>query len=203
MQTILDVIPNSPAVQQIDAHQAAYAYLIAQIDLTFELVDSTKYYSKLLRCEVWRFFIYCEHGPIGTIRVNAQTGKVIQLTEDEIRAVCEKAAIFAAKQQGILPVNDHGYVLAAYARRQADGYLGTEVSLFYSATNGVFVPLARPIWQFTIQVRLPRLGVLGLMGTLDVDAQTGEVIPLTNKQIKRIRERADALVKFQAQPTTV
>ena len=99
-------------------------------------------------------------------------------------------------------MNGHGYVLGEYARRQADSYLGTEVSLFYSATKGVFVPLTHPIWQFTLQVRLPRLGILGLMGAIDVDARTGEVLPLTHKQIKRIRERADALVEFQTQPTT-
>jgi hypothetical protein len=126
---------------------------------------------------------------------------VINLTMDEIRVVREKAAIFAARKQGILPVNAQGYVLGEYARRRANGYLSREVSLFYSATDGIFVPLTQPIWQFSIEVRLPRLGVLGIMGAIDVDAQTGEVIPLTTKQIKRIRERADALVEFRTQAT--
>ena len=39
----------------------------------------------------------------------------------------------------------------------------------------------------------------GILGTLDVDAQTGEPIPLTHKQIKRMRARADAIVEFQTQ----
>jgi hypothetical protein len=99
----------------------------------------------------------------------------------------------------VLPLNTQGYVVAEYARRQADRYLGMQVSLFYSATEGVFIPLARPLWQFLLQVRLPHRGVLGILGTLDVDAQTGEVLPLTHKQIKRIRERADALVEFRTQ----
>jgi hypothetical protein len=77
-----------------------------------------------------------------------------------------------------------------------------DVSLFYSAMDGVLIPLARPIWQFSIQVRLPRLGVVGIMGTIDVDARTGEVIPLTNKQIKRIDERAHVIVQFRTQATT-
>jgi hypothetical protein len=199
MQATLDGITTSPAVQQTDAQRVAHAYVMAHIDPTFEVVDGVKYYSKPLEREIWRFFVRCMHGPVGAIRVDAQTGEVIRLTEDEIRAVREKAAIFVAKQHGVLPVNEHGYVLAEYARRQADSYLGAEVSLFYSTTNGVFVPLASPLWQFAIQVRLPRLGVLGIMGTIDVDARTGKVIPLSHKQIKQIRERADALVEFRTQ----
>jgi hypothetical protein len=101
-----------------------------------------------------------------------------------------------------LPLNEQGYVLAEYARRQADRYLGMQVSLFYSATDEVFIPLARPLWQFSVQVRLPGLGVIGSMGAIDVDAQTGEVIPLTQPQIKRIRERADAIRHCAAAPTS-
>jgi hypothetical protein len=47
---------------------------------------------------------------------------------------------------------------------------------------------------------LPRLGELGMLGTLDVDAKTGKPLPLTPTQIKRMRVRADALVQFQTQP---
>ena len=190
---------SASTVSQADAERTASAYVTANLDPAFEVVDGARYYSKPLGREIWRFFIRCVHGPVGAIRVDAQTGEVNPLAADEIRAMREKAAIFVARRQGRLPVDAQGYVLAEYARRQADSYLGAEVSLFYSATNGVFVPLARPIWQFAIQVRLPRLGVLGIMGTLDVDAQSGEVTPLTHKQIKRIRERADALVEFRTQ----
>jgi hypothetical protein len=185
-----------------DAQRAASDYIIKHLDPSFVAASGESYYSKTLGREVWQFVLRCEQGPLATIAVDAQTGEVVALTNDEIRAVRERAIIFIAKEQGVLPVDEQGYVLAEYARRQADSYLGAEVSLFYSTTNGVFVPLACPIWQFAIQVRLPRLGVLGIMGTLDVDAQTGEVIPLTHKQIKRIRERADALVEFRTQTAT-
>jgi hypothetical protein len=186
-------------ISQADAQRAASDYIAAHIDPAFAAANGENYYSKTLGREVWQFVLRCEQGPLATIAVDARTGEVVTLTSDEIRAVRERAVIFVAKQQDVLPVDEQGYVLAEYARRQADSYLGAEVSLFYSATNGVFVPLACPIWQFAIQVRLPRLGVLGIMGTLDVDAQTGEVIPLTHKQIKRVRERADALVEFRTQ----
>lgn len=194
--------PTDPAtVSEADAHAAACAYAAAHVDAAFEVVDGAHYFSRPLGRAIWRFFLRGEHGPVGAIEVDAQTGAVIGLTDDEIRVIHEKAVILAARKQGVLPVDAQGYVLGEYARRRADSYLGAEVSLFYSATDGVFIPLARPIWQFAIQVRLPRLGVLGIMGTLDVDAQSGEVIPLTHKQVTRIRERADALVEFRTQTT--
>lgn len=128
--------------------------------------------------------------------------RLFGLTEDEISAIREKAAVFVAKQQGVLPVNQHGYVLAEYRRHKRMAIWAPKSACSTVPQMVYLCPLAQPMWQFTIQVRLPRLGVLGLMGTLDVDAKTGEVIPLTNKQIKRIREHADALVEFQTQPTT-
>jgi hypothetical protein len=200
MEAVLDVpMTKVSTISQADAQRTASAYVTTNIDPAFEVVDGARYYGKPLGREIWRFFIRCEDGPLYPIYVDSQTGEVIPLTNDEIRVVREKATIFAARKCGVLPLNDHGYVLAEYARRQADSYLGMQVSLFYSATDGVFVPLARPLWQFSIQVRLPRLGVLGIMGAIDVDAQSGEVMPLTHKQIKRIRERADAIVEFRSQ----
>ena len=200
MQTTLDRPTISTAtVSEADAQRAASTYVATSIDPTFEVVDGAQYYSKPLNQEIWRFFIRCAYGPLYPIQVDLHTGEMIALTSEEIRIVREKAAILEARKRGVLPLNEQGYVLAEYARRQADSYLGMQVSLFYSATDGVFIPLARPLWQFLLQVRLPRLGMLGILGTLDVDAQTGEVILLTHKQMKRIRERADALVEFRTQ----
>jgi len=199
MQALMDVPISPSTISQADAQCAASAYVATHIDPSFELVDGARFHSKPLGREIWQFIIRCKHAPLDVIDVDAQTGAVIPLAPEAIHAVREKAAIAEARKRGVLPVDTHGYVLAEYARRQADSYLGTEVSLFYSATEGTFMPLARPLWQFLIRVRLPRLGTLGILGTLDVDAQTGEVIPLTNKQIKRIRERADALVEFRTQ----
>jgi hypothetical protein len=139
---------------------------------------------------------------LDAIAVDAHTGAVIPLTDDEIRVRRERALIAAAQSQGVLPVDPRGYVLAEYARRKADAYLGMEISLFCNATDGVLIPLDRPLWQFALRFGLPRLGELGILGTLDVDARTGEPLPLTRYQINRMRARANALVEFQTQPTT-
>jgi hypothetical protein len=203
MQAKLEVSTTSaPALSESEAQHIANAYVANCIDPSLEAVSGALYQSKPLGRLVWRFIIRSALGPVGIIQVDVRTGNVIPLTGDEIRVLREKAAIFVAKNHGRLPVDEHGFVLVEYARRQADSYLGMEVSLFYSATNGVYIPLERPIWQFAIQVRLPRLGVLGILGTLDVDARTGDVIPLTHKQIKKIRERADAIVQFRTQTAT-
>jgi len=202
MQTTLDRPTSPPTISEADALRAASTYVAVNLDPTFEVVDGAQYYSKPLGRAIWQFIIRCAQGPLDAIAIDAHTGIVIPLTHDEIRVRRERAVIAAAQIQGLLPVDEHGYVVAEYARRKADGYLGMDVSLFCTATDGVLIPLGRPIWQFAIRFGLPRLGELGILGTLDVDAQTGEPIPLTHKQIKRMRARADAIVKFQTQTAT-
>jgi hypothetical protein len=131
--------------------------------------------------------------------VDAQTGDVIPLTDEQVRIVHERAAIAEARTRGELPVDARGYILGEYARRKANGYLSMDISLFCSASDGVFIPLVPPVWQFAIRFGLPRFGELGILGTLDVDAQTGEPVPLTSEQIEHMRARADAIVEFRTQ----
>lgn len=199
MQALTELSIPSAVVSQVDAQRAASAYVAAHIDQTFEVVAGERYHSQPLGRELWRFFIRCAHGPLGGLKVDAQTGAVIALSVDQIRMVRERAVIAAAHSQQRLATDGQGYVLAEYARRKANGYLSMEVSLFCSASDEMFIPLTPPIWQFAIRFGLPSLGELGILGTLDVDAQTGEPVPLTNKQIKRIQERANAIVQFRTQ----
>jgi hypothetical protein len=207
MQNVMDVItPNPPTVSEADAQRAAGDYVAAHIDPSFAVVSGAQVKHKASGRKQWQFIIRCEHGPLYPIYVDAQSGMVTPLTDNEIQVVHQKAAIFVARQQGRLPVDEQGYVLAEYARRQADSYLGGEVSLFYSAIDGVFIPVigksldAR--WRFSVQVRLPKRGVLGVIGVIEVDAKTGEVIRLTSQQSDHMRENADALVEFRTQTAT-
>ena len=199
MQTTREVITSPPAVSEGDAQRAATAYVTVQLDPAFTVVNGTRYFHKRLGRDVWQFIIRCEQAPLDALYIDAQTGEVIPLLEDQMRMIRERALMATAKGQGTLPVDTHGYVLAEYARRKTNGYLSREVSVFCGATDGVLIPLARPIWQFAIRFGLPRLGELGILGTIDVDARSGEVLPLTQPQIKRMRARADAIVEFQAQ----
>jgi hypothetical protein len=202
MQATLEVpTVGTSTVSQSEAQRAASVYVTAHIDPAFAAVSGEQYDSQRLGRAVWRFIIRCQHGPLDGIQVDAQTGEVIPLSDEQVRIVRERAVIAEARARGELPVDEHGYVLSEYARRKANGYLSMDISLFCSASDGVFIPLERPIWQFAIRFGMPRFGELGLLGTLDVDAQTGEPVALTNKQIRQMRARADAIVEFRTQTT--
>jgi hypothetical protein len=200
MQATLEVSTgNALMVSQSEAQRTANEYVVAHIDPAFEVVSGEHYFNKRIGRAVWQFIIRCQQGPLDSIQVDGQTGEVIPLTEDQVRIMWERAVIAESRDRGELPVDEHGFVLSEYARRKANGYLSMDVSLFCSASDGVLIPMARPIWQFAIRFRLPRMGELGILGTLDVDAQTGEPIVLTSKQIKHMRARADAIVEFRTQ----
>jgi hypothetical protein len=197
MQAVLDVPTTStPTVSQADAQRAACDYAATQIDPSFEVIQGTRYYHKPLGREIWRFFIRCQHGPVGILQVDAQTGAVIRLTNAELRAVREKAAILAARQQGVLPLDQQGHILAEYARRRASSYLDEHLSMFYGGTDPVFVAGEPPVWQVTIVFHMYDVGPFTL-GVLDVDAKTGEPIPLSKRQLQRIRERTRAITRHQ------
>ena len=109
-----------------------------------------------------------------------------------------------------MPVHKHESMLAlsspaaslvaeAVARRAVNAYLGRYVGISFGAVAGVFIPLTVPIWQFAIELRLPRLGELGIMGTVDVNAETGEPLPLAPSEIQKIQDRANVIVQFCTQ----
>lgn len=197
-KTILTHIPISKG----DAEQVAAAFVTARIDPAFTVASGQRYYNKPLGREVWRFIICSKHGPLAGIHVDAQSGQLIPPTSDDIRIIQERAVIVEAESKSALPTDEKGYILSEYARRRANSYLSMNVSISFSAIQGKLFLVDRAIWQFTIEARLPQLGMLGTLGTIDVNARTGEVIPLTQAQLERIREHADALVKLCAQNST-
>lgn len=203
MQTILTLPTiNLPSVNETDAQRVAGAYVVDAIDPAFAVVSGIRHYHKPLGREVWQFIIRCAYGPLDAIYVDVQTGAVIPRTAAEIRRIQEKAALFAARQQGVLPLNEQGYVLAEYARRQASGYLATQLGLFYEGADPVFVPSDPPLWQITIVFQMYNVGPY-ILGLLDVNAKTGTPKSLTNTQIEYIQERARAIVRHQTPaPTT-
>jgi hypothetical protein len=199
MQAVLDAPTTSTAtVSQADAQRAVCAYVATQIDPSFEVVQGTRYYHKSLGREIWQFIVRCAAGPLDAIAVDVQTGAVIPLAEDKIRVIREKAAVYTARKQGVLPVDADGHVLGEYARRQAERYLGEQIGMFFNAADPVFVPSDAPRWQVTIVFKRYHRGPFTL-GIMDVDATTGEPLPLSKRQLKRIRERTHALVEFHAQ----
>jgi hypothetical protein len=202
MQTTLDRPSASPlTISEAEALRAASTYVAIHIDPAFTVVNGTRYYHKLLRREVWQFIIRCPQGPLDAIHIDVQTGTVLPQTDEYVRVIREKAALLVAREQGGLPLNEQGYVLAEYARRRARSYLDTHLSMFYDGIDPVFVPGEPPLWQVTIVFQMYDSGPF-MLGVLDVEATTGEPIPLSMKQIKRIRERTRAIIRHQTPATT-
>jgi hypothetical protein len=87
------------------------------------------------------------------------------------------------------------------ARRRANGYLVTDVSMTLHAVNPMLVIGERPVWRLFLHMRLRTLGDVATLGTLDIDAQSGEVLPFTAQQIRAIQDQANALIA-RFSPTT-
>lgn len=87
------------------------------------------------------------------------------------------------------------------ARRRANGYLTKSVSMYFGAVDPLFLPLESPIWQVSVIFLRNQLGPVHL-GFLDIDAQTGQVVPLTDQQIHQLRQRAHAYVTSHSLSTT-
>jgi hypothetical protein len=92
--------------------------------------------------------------------------------------------------------------IAEEARRRANSYLAQVVSTGYRAIEPELVPLEEPIWQFVIQYKVPTLSPIRV-GLLEVNALTGEVLPLTINQIETMRDRARAYLTCNAPSPTL
>jgi hypothetical protein len=66
---------------------------------------------------------------------------------------------------------------AVTARRKANGYIGREISVVMGGRETTLVSVdGRPVWRVTIILTAPSYGQIGVVGTLDVDAHTGELL---------------------------
>lgn len=88
------------------------------------------------------------------------------------------------------------------AMYKANNYLARHVSTCFGATEPVFLPLERLVWQVMVYFKTPNLGPLYL-GFLDIDAETGEVTPFIEQEIIAMRSRASAFVKSYASSSTI
>ena len=100
-------------------------------------------------------------------------------------------------QEGLLQVDAHlqGEVAISpdVARRRAGGYLSREVALFLIAGEPELILGERVLWRVPTILRLRGLGEIAVVGSINIDALSGEPIPLSPEQIDTIRERANDL----------
>lgn len=181
----------------MDAQALADRYLATILDTNYRAMNG------FFGNAHWYFLIRyqnAEHELIGTgakLVVDVERQTVIALTNEQIQDLAESPAVFTAQVQGTLARDPQGYVLRYQAKRIATAYLREHLSMHYSATGGLLMPLHPPVWQFSISFQMPRIGEVVPLGLLDVNAQTGEAIPLRNAQLQQIRRRVDALIKHR------
>ena len=87
------------------------------------------------------------------------------------------------------------------ARRRANSYLSLEVAMEFQPGEPVLVWQDQPVWRMPINLHLPSLGELAPLGTIDVDATTRTVIPLSATKIQQMRVRAHELLTRLTPPT--
>lgn len=196
MQSTL--VPTSTAAtpaSEAEAQQTANNYLAATLGEAYFVANG--FYAR----GNWIFLIHKRTSAglstigLGKITVEGATGNVVALTDTQLRQLSDLSLVMAAQERGEIARDECGYVLLPYAMLKASEWLSDNLTLHFSATDGIFVPLERPLWQFAIRFRLPRLDAVKPLGLIDVDARTGEVIPLTNQQLQTIQERVHAITR--------
>ena len=77
---------------------------------------------------------------------------------------------------------------------KANGYLSKYVGVLFGAEEPIFFQMERPVWQLSVTFKMDTIGPF-IVGLLDVDAYSGEVLALPSEQICMIHERTDAYLK--------
>lgn len=160
-----------------------------------------------LRNDAWVFTVTNQRADmkripaVGAIAVDAVSGQVEALTDDQIRNMREAGAVQAAQERRELARNEDGYILRRHAWIKASSWLSNYVGMKIGAENGQFIDQEPPTWRFSIVCYLRNLETCSF-GAIDVDAITGQVTPLPEPQIQTIQEAVSAAVRYQKQTAT-
>jgi hypothetical protein len=193
---------TTTAVNEVEARRNADIYLTNQVGLAYGTGHG------YLRDSRWCFMVTCRNhtqnhtAVVGVISVDAATGQVNQLTGEQIRNLQEAGAVQTAQARGELARDEQGYVLRYHARIKASVWISDRIDLKVGANGGAFLPLDPPVWRFSIDLTLADEH-LEPLGVIDVDATTGQVIPLTTEQLQLIRECVRAAKQRPALVPTV
>lgn len=80
------------------------------------------------------------------------------------------------------------------ARRKVNGYLALHVSMSLLAGKPVLLMNQPPVWQVPLEMKVEDSGPIATFGTVEVDAQTRELVPLTPLQIRTIQDQVNELL---------
>lgn len=79
------------------------------------------------------------------------------------------------------------------AQRHANNYLGNHVGMAFRANGPSLLMGDNPCWRFDVDLQLPSLGKVATLGQIDVNIADSQVVPLTDDEINRIQNFADAI----------
>ncbi len=113
---------------------------------------------------------------------NAEHVRSLGLSEADVLALIEQAR------------HEPGYA-SDQVRRHAQGYLTEHVAMALRPGEPVLVWGDKPVWRIPVWLHLRGHGQVAAVGSLDVDAATGEVIPLSPDQIRGMQDRADVFAR--------
>ncbi len=93
-------------------------------------------------------------------------------------------------------------VTAEQARRKVDTWLLNEVSYLMGAEPPTLVLGQRPVWRVPARISFPSTGPAGIVGTIDVDVETGETYGNTPER-KAEMERCGEAIAVKLPPFQV
>lgn len=137
---------------------------------------------------------------VGTISFDTVTDQLIELTPEQIQDMQEAGPVQIAQYRGELARSTNGYVLRYHARIKANMWVSNHVDLKVGAEGGIWVPLDEPIWRYSIYYRTAESN-LSPIGAIDVDAQSGCVIPLHLQELQTLQVCVRAAKQHQALAT--
>ena len=88
------------------------------------------------------------------------------------------------------------------AQRKVNGFLAGYVTMMVSAGKPMLVLDEHPVWRVPANLRLPTVGQVSVLGSIDVDAQTGAILVPKTKEITQMQELAHAIAAHFASRTT-
>lgn len=128
---------------------------------------------------------------VGFLRTDEETGHVDELTADEIWDIKERAKYRAAKERGEIGRTDDGHILPYRARIVVNSHLGNTFTMFAGSAGRPELIEGEPDrWRVQATFKLPSHKEKTYLGTVDVDAVTGEVIPLTDTELAEMTRLA-------------
>jgi hypothetical protein len=193
----------APTTDEVTARREASAYIHPKLGAAYQIEPG--FFCDRAPRPAWRFLIlHREHNAVaGHVDVDAATGKVIPLDDEQMQDMHERAAVIGAKSRKTLARDEKGYVLPFLAKVRVNGYLACHVAFFARAKGQpTFVNGNSPVWRVATALRLDEPDTMVELGVVDVDARTGDVIPLTVQQIQNMQRcAADVAATLQRSAT--